>query len=142
MKAKEIIRAVEFGLIIIVVAALFSGCSTQYQAYRGPTLPREQVAVLKSGNGFCGEIAQGACWISYVDSSQLPAAYREIKLLPGKHTITFQFLESRSYSTGYMTTFTGTTSKDVDVEAGKTYIFVPDAATGAHTWDVEITEKQ
>jgi hypothetical protein len=131
-------------LIAIWSAAILcltaTGLAATYRAYPGPSLPREQVAVLKlshlnaalvdgkdpnrrdyEGSLRAGckanlnphkETSKGLCWTG-VD---------RIELLPGKHTITFVFGSiPLNAGTGIRAVHADPITEEVTVEAGKEY---------------------
>jgi len=123
------IQFVGFYLFFFIAAIAFTGCET-YPPYAGSELPKDKVAILKMG-AFAHD--GGVVIAVYVDGNKMPyfgtsptlfsllglakprsvCHPESIKLLPGHHTI--MFLPAFGYiHADYV-------SKDIDVEAGKTY---------------------
>jgi hypothetical protein len=137
MKTKDIICIVGF---IIVTGMLLTGCTTTYQAYPGSALPRQQVAVLK----WDSELKRSGSEIT-VDGNLVRGGVfpPRIALLPGLHTIGF------SWPSGEINT---SSSMDINVEAGKTYIVMKKIDAWIHNprseigiqeeWSLEIKEQK
>jgi hypothetical protein len=122
-KLKWITRVVGFGLTIIAAGVFLSGCAgIPYQAYSGPALSREKVAVIKSSGGLAIHTCDG---VDYRKGECRDG----IILLPGKHNFMFlgcglglrrdqwkwglphwEFVDTGGYCI-----------EDLFVEAGKTY---------------------
>jgi hypothetical protein len=124
MKTKEITSTVGFSLIIIVAGILITGCSTcsTYQAFPGPSLPRQQIAILKIDNDHM--------WVSHIDGKSLKGRsdwfgrtgiydHRMISLLPGEHSVGFDY-SSAPFNVSYRSI--NPFYQDINLEAGKTYI--------------------
>jgi hypothetical protein len=172
VKTNKLTRGVEgLALVALVTAILCTGWTTapsyagsdtpQQRAvtwYSEPDLPGDQIAVLDLGGSFSQVFTKDAVWVGNVDgkpiqfSRTLLHGYgppNSIKLLPGRHSITFA-----PHAIGVSGT---PIHKDVYVEAGKTYR-VKLVASGMHVvfeqhlgpnpytqsqgqWSVEITEE-
>ena len=138
MKTKKYIYQFATSIIIVLAAALFTGClgSLQKNAYTG--LPREQVAVLH----FDG------LYPAFVDGIEV--AWSDSKftrgLLPGHHTICFYLLGSMPLDPNTKDIPHGQLgfipiTMDVNVEAGKEYKVKANKFGTLHgTWSVSITE--
>jgi hypothetical protein len=141
-----------------------TGCNTvQYQAYTGPALAQDQVAVLVLCKNFCYEPLAAAeidgkkmSWVTQEDNfnNSMTTHYTlshpydgsifnpypsTIELLPGLHVITF--IPSNADADPVI--------KDLEVQAGKTYIArivtgewnINSEDRKQASWDVEITEE-
>jgi hypothetical protein len=137
MSKLQLVKIIIFSLISICEGIVFSGCSTAYQDYSGPTPPPEQTSILKltfpdgPGGGLLGIQYY---WVSAIDEKTIFRPHPVIKLLPGKHTISFQLNLSGIISVAPM-------HIDVTFEAGKTYIALP-RINENHQWSVEIKQEQ
>jgi len=138
MKIKEIAFVIRFSLIVIVVGLLLTGCSEIYNTrrdYPGPALPQNQVAVIKAQPSF-----NTGCSISGVDGKSYSYYSSEVKLLPGRHTISIVYHETRIDSISY---YSGYVSKaplniDIDTVAGHTYTVIP--YRQGNEWGVRILD--
>lgn len=117
------------GLCLTIVAAgmILSGCAVTLQTYRGPSLPRDQVALLEKnnplGDGFilgmdeCDGVEPGFN-LEHHWYSQFTHTSAVYSLLPGKHSITFYATALRGNQFIRISSIT----EDVAVEAGGIYI--------------------
>ncbi|MGA3161132.1 MAG: hypothetical protein ABSC77_07930 [Terracidiphilus sp.] len=128
--------AKRFTIWLMVLIALTSvAIAETYQAYSGPTLPRQNVAVLKLSH----------VWVATVDGTPASVckdyhyayAVRQrtryfckshdqidtIELLPGNHTITFNFgmIPANTWANVNSTDTVADISENISVEAGKKY---------------------
>jgi hypothetical protein len=121
MKAKLLVAV--WALTIVSTAK----AEERYRAYPGPPLPRKLIGICKcaslsslilgadpKGNGYLLKVTavDGHPVASYWDGSARTKTFSEIELLPGPHTLTYQYsgpgeLRSNDF--------------DVSVQAGKTY---------------------
>jgi len=117
---------------MIMVAVVFcSGCESVKQAYPGPALPRDRVAVVKD----YFSVSQGF----YIDAIECDGEKINeknqggITLLPGKHTITYNAIGIVGVQ-GFQEIARGST--EVSVEAGGIYL-----ATGHMTTRAQVDVK-
>ncbi len=127
------VHIVRFSLIMLVTGLLFTGCET-YQAYQGPALPRERVAILKCVAHWRMMKPVPYVMVEAVDGTSALVPYRgsvqsllgmksqrkhltsSIELLPGHHTVSF--IPVPLYGE---TVTTNLITENIYVEAGKTY---------------------
>jgi hypothetical protein len=129
MKTKETARIVGFGLIVIVIGMFLTGCvSPQPTEIISPVLPQGQDAVLIVGVGHgrtpfgLNVVEETGIYIKSVDGVKFKHGMNgwrgSLRLLPGKHTISFGFSNGYQFSTDE-------SYNDIYVEAGKTYRATP-----------------
>jgi len=119
MKLKEIARIV--GLILSILAAelLIMGCShsIRYNAYHGPELPADRVAIV-----YVGRRGTMSLYVNKIDGSTTPYNTGDIVLLPGDHVI-----DLTGYCIDPKRTLTYKfNNKEVHVKADKQYSFIGD----------------
>ena len=98
--------------IFLIAVLLLSGCGTM-QAYSGPQLPKEQVAVVKSNilkHPFTTIV------IAAVDGKSRSGARTNVEVLPGRHT-----LDLLVNVTVWYVTVNYPASISFEAEAGKVY---------------------
>ncbi|MGO9587216.1 MAG: hypothetical protein ACLP2Y_13560 [Limisphaerales bacterium] len=120
MRIKETIRIIGFNLIVIVAITLFTGCESTLQTYSGPA---------PQGNAILKIKASPYLKATSLDGERIKKSYDYVRLLPGKHTISFAYrysIQSYSYISGsvhyYGIHSTSDIYKDIYVEAGIKYI--------------------
>lgn len=125
----------------ILAALTLTGCaSVMFQTYPGPARPRNDIAVLRCGSASIfppfSPFNRLNVYVAAVDGREPPETPDEVAMLPGRHTITFV-----SYTTlGY---HGNTVIKDLDVEAGKSYLAKPVIQSVLFDkifWHLDITE--
>ena len=119
MKLKEIARIV--GLIFTIVAAelFILGCShsIRYNAYQGPELPSDRVAIVS-----VGRTGKMSLYVNKIDGSTTPYNTVDIVLLPGDHVI-----DLTGYCIDLKRTWTFKfKNEEVHVKANKQYSFFGD----------------
>lgn len=130
MTTKQVLRIVGF-ILNVVFAGLCNGGTADYQAYPGPALPRNQVAVIcfDRTRAFPGAFAMltdvdnrhltrgsRSGWVPFRDKAEIPRYIDSFELLPGHHTIQ---LEVNVLSRDKF--ISRSVTKSIDVGAGKTY---------------------
>ena len=128
-------------VFFILAALTLTGCaSVIFKTYPGPARPRNDIAVLRCGSASIfppfSPFNRLNGYVAAVDGREPPETPDEVAMLPGRHTITFV-----SYTTlGY---HGNTVIKDLDVEAGKSYLAKPVIQSVLFDkifWHLDITE--
>jgi hypothetical protein len=125
MKLKRFARVIGTNLIILTAGLFFSGCVGIQQTYPGQSLPRDQIAFIKTHDhprqGFTLEMIDcDGIMIQHSRASGFTHTSFAFSALPGKHTIKFVAIGFAGYSTGFVPV--GRCDKDFTVEAGGTYL--------------------
>ncbi len=96
----------------VTLPLLLVGC-TPLQAYDGPALPREEVAVLRADPVLSGGLPVSVV-LRKVDERRIPTGRNAVTLRPGPHTLMVDCrLPEQDSTTRFLL--------DVEVEAGMTY---------------------
>ena len=113
MRINNIKSIAGFGLAAIL-AGILSGCQSQpFQAYDGPRLPRQKVAVLTPEESVGAYITNTDVGIIEIDGVYLNTGTKPVALLPGTHRISFVQVKYHQY--GHPIT------EYVNVQAGQAY---------------------
>jgi hypothetical protein len=146
MKTKQATRIVGFSLIIIATEILFTGCvliPRDWKTYSGPA-PQGDAVLMVGVDSSDMRIPGGSLYVTSVDGmSPKHRGVTDVRLLPGKHTISFRYSHS-TYRPGWVfyTFTTNDFSKDIYVEAGMTYRATPVLSTTTpKTLGILITEE-
>lgn len=97
----------------VILPLLLVGC-TPLQAYDGPALPRDEVAILRADPVVLSGGLPVSVVLRKVDERRIPAGRHAVTVRPGPHTL---MVDCRLPEQGSTTRF----QLDVEVEAGVTY---------------------
>jgi hypothetical protein len=102
-----------FGLVAMF-GVILSGCESQpFQAYNGPRLPRQRVAVLTPNEGVGAYVTNTDIAIIEIDGTYLNTGTKPVALLPGTHRISFVQFKYHQYGHPIV--------EYVNVQAGQAY---------------------